>query len=68
MPSIYDQIIHATANSRAAREAYERAAFNLDASSEHEVAYLEILERRAETANDILNGYLDQVPRTKANA
>jgi hypothetical protein len=68
MPSLTDLILDAKVQSCAARETYERAAFNVDLDSENSVAYLEILERRAEHANDILNGYLDQVPRTKANA
>lgn len=61
MPSTLDLLNDALAASRAAQAAYERAAFNLDASSEHEVAYLEILERRAKVANDLVNSYLDQV-------
>lgn len=68
MPSIHDLINDALVQSRTARAAAERAAFNVDLDSENSVAYLEILERRAEHANDILNSYLDQVPRTKVVA
>lgn len=68
MPSLYDNIEIALANHRDARTSHERYVFGVDLDDPEQVKYLEALEESVEVTATILNGYLDQVPRTKANA